>query len=450
MQNFFQIIFSFFCYNILTDKICVNHHFFMKRTILFLPFFFTALLSFSQIQVKGTYTTYKEAVGLDNIYIFSKIDNSSEIHYTSKNEASVVKWYSFLNGMKTELTNVSTLSATETYIDPANNMGYIVSVDGVETSRFWVFDYSQYLPGINSMLASDGEIPCENIVLNLAGNVPEFSYQNTGGGIFKIDRFFDIIYNTLEWDKDKKDWKTIEKTENVILPRPVISVPTPFTNTVFTVKGDQFASLLGLVEQTVVTPEYETKAVKCNITSITSIREAKNENERPDNETKLEGSAPLDIQFYSNPTPNVNSYFWTIYKNNEKIVARSEKDHIYTFSEAGNYDIKLIVSNGICTDSSSVKVVVSTSSIFAPSIFTPNNDEFNDEFRVAYRSIVEFSCTVYNRWGRIVYSWTDPAKGWDGKINGKNAAEGTYFYIINAKGSDDKVYKLKGHINLLR
>ena len=83
-------------------------------------------------------------------------------------------------------------------------------------------------------------------------------------------------------------------------------------------------------------------------------------------------------------------------------------------------------------------------------------DGMDDEFRVAYKSIVSFKAVVYNRWGREVFRWTDPGKGWDGYIGGKLANPGPYYYIIEAEGSDkdadgkNRQYKLKGDINLLR
>jgi hypothetical protein len=60
--------------------------------------------------------------------------------------------------------------------------------------------------------------------------------------------------------------------------------------------------------------------------------------------------------------------------------------------------------------------------------------------------------------------WTNPTKGWDGKINGVDATPGPYFYVIKANGSDYDPkstpnatthrrigeYLLKGDINLLR
>ena len=79
---------------------------------------------------------------------------------------------------------------------------------------------------------------------------------------------------------------------------------------------------------------------------------------------------------------------------------------------------------------------------------------------VAYKSLLGFECWVSNRWGRKVFYWNDPTKGWNGKIGGADAAEGPYFYIIKATGygldpkkHDPKLKStiiLKGDINLLR
>ena len=91
-------------------------------------------------------------------------------------------------------------------------------------------------------------------------------------------------------------------------------------------------------------------------------------------------------------------------------------------------------------------ITISESYLAVPNVFTPNGDGKNDEFRVAYRSLREFHCWVYNRWGKLVYEWTDPAKGWDGMIGGRPAAEGAYYYVIRALGTDaakDAAYTMK-------
>ena len=119
-------------------------------------------------------------------------------------------------------------------------------------------------------------------------------------------------------------------------------------------------------------------------------------------------------------------------------------------------------------------VNVAESYLRVPNFFTPGGSCPNAEFRVAYRSLKEFHIWVYNRWGKLVYESTDPEKGWDGRINGKLAADGAYFYVVRALGTDANrnnyislkasynkkkandpesvlgVYQLSGDINLLR
>ena len=200
--------------------------------------------------------------------------------------------------------------------------------------------------------------------------------------------------------------------------------------------------------------EYLTNAVishlKTNVTSRDQQTGNNNEGDFPSSKTPINFSAPIDVQFLSNANPATQFYNWGIYKDSKLVITRSEKEHRYSFTEAGTYQVKLTVSNSICSFTDSLTVIVSESALYVPNVFTPNGDGLNDEFRVAYKSLLTFQCWVFNRWGRQVYYWTDPMKGWDGNINGKKATPGPYFYVIKATGSDKKVYKLKGDINLLR
>ena len=115
-----------------------------------------------------------------------------------------------------------------------------------------------------------------------------------------------------------------------------------------------------------------------------------------------------------------------------KVGARMFRGEIEIWLKNG----KLTVINEFCTFSDSVDITIVSSDLQVPDFFTPNGDGANDEFRVAYKSLKTFNGIIYSRWGRKVFQWTDPAKGWDGNINGRPAAEGGYFYIINAVGTD--------------
>jgi gliding motility-associated-like protein len=81
-----------------------------------------------------------------------------------------------------------------------------------------------------------------------------------------------------------------------------------------------------------------------------------------------------------------------------------------------------------------------------PNIFSPNGDGLNDVFFIKHRGYKELSLTVFNRWGNKYYETTKPEEGWAGL----DAQEGTYFYVITGKGTDDKVFETKGYFMLVR
>jgi gliding motility-associated-like protein len=130
-----------------------------------------------------------------------------------------------------------------------------------------------------------------------------------------------------------------------------------------------------------------------------------------------------------------------------------EEELRYTFDRTGTYYVRLNVSdyNNNCSEISETFIIsVSESFIEAPNYFTPNSStDVNDEFKVSYQSINKFKCSIFNRWGNLVYEFYDPSLGWDGKKDGKLVPPGVYFYEIEADGSDGIKHNLKGDINLL-
>ena len=81
-----------------------------------------------------------------------------------------------------------------------------------------------------------------------------------------------------------------------------------------------------------------------------------------------------------------------------------------------------------------------------PNAFSPNADGVNDIFRIPANvtfQLEEFS--VFNRWGKKVFSTTEISKGW----NGNNAVNGTYVYVITGK-LDGKRTVFKGAFVLAR
>jgi gliding motility-associated-like protein len=409
----------------------------------------------AQITGVGKFQIYNTFSGIDYLVIFNGIDNNSEISYNGN--GNIILWYKY-----SDRTNpISNLK----YITPEDNTGYILDVDGKKYS-IWVFDYREHLPEITSVQpATAQENDCENLKISIAIAHTNMVYESLTGRKYTVDRFFNLEYQTLEWSEGDKKWidkKVIVETQ---LPVSALNIDAPLRDTHFIVSGDQFAADLGLEPVSYTSTLYQAKAVRCKITTTTSERTEKNEAERPD-KTSLSGSSPLDVAFESNGNVPITTFYrWEIKKNGQTIISRNDQNHRYVFVESGTYNVVLRVSNSNqCAYSDSVTINISTSALQVPNVFTPNGDGLNDEFRVGYKSLKSFECWVYNSWGRKVYYWNDPQKGWDGKISGRDAAPGPYFYVIRAYGTDfdpkserDKVtkrrvgeYLLKGDINLLR
>jgi gliding motility-associated-like protein len=187
-----------------------------------------------------------------------------------------------------------------------------------------------------------------------------------------------------------------------------------------------------------------------------------------------QGEAPLEVSFH-NESVNAQRFEWYLYRDTTDIrlnevvtledsllgkrIYTGEYLSPYTYEHPGNYNVKLVVVNtmGInqCADTVSLEsyIVVDSSLVDVPNVFTPNGDGMNDIFKVKTRSLENFQGVILNRWGRKVYEWTDPQGGWDGRIHGKYATPGTYFYIITARGREKNNpprYVKKGAVMLIR
>ncbi len=111
-----------------------------------------------------------------------------------------------------------------------------------------------------------------------------------------------------------------------------------------------------------------------------------------------------------------------------------------------------------------VVYITPTSLLNVPNVITPNGDGVNDMFPIdptngdffpfEIRNIKSFKGQVFNRWGQLVYEWTQPLGGWEGRaLSGVPVEPATYYYVIDAIGIDgdnETEYKLKGNVLVVR
>jgi gliding motility-associated-like protein len=128
----------------------------------------------------------------------------------------------------------------------------------------------------------------------------------------------------------------------------------------------------------------------------------------------------------------------------------------YVFRDTGFQKVKLYISNKYgCRDSIFKEVYVKPEiRFFMPNAFTPNNDGLNDEFKgsgflYGFRS---FNLTVWNRWGELIFSTTNPEDGWNGKKNniGEYAPDGIYLYEVNLIGPHGEPTIIRDVVTLYR
>lgn len=108
------------------------------------------------------------------------------------------------------------------------------------------------------------------------------------------------------------------------------------------------------------------------------------------------------------------------------------------------------VTAGGCTDISCLEIIVLNASLLEiPNVFTPNGDGVNDIFHTQGINITSYNINIFNRWGESVFKSDDVSKGWDGTLSGKAVPDGTYLFLLEAKGADDVIYKKTGHVTLI-
>ncbi|MVM34753.1 T9SS type B sorting domain-containing protein [Spirosoma sp. HMF4905] len=92
--------------------------------------------------------------------------------------------------------------------------------------------------------------------------------------------------------------------------------------------------------------------------------------------------------------------------------------------------------------------------VYVPDVFTPNNDGINDTLAIFLRTSASssFSLKIYNRWGSLIFTSTDPAHKWDGNYAGVACASGTYSWVIAYRSGTSPRNEIvrTGHVLLMR
>ena len=103
----------------------------------------------------------------------------------------------------------------------------------------------------------------------------------------------------------------------------------------------------------------------------------------------------------------------------------------YIFDIPATYKLE-VTNNFECVAKDKITVLEGCEpTLFLPDVFTPNDDNINDDFKITPAYITDFDFKVFNRWGELVFNSKNPEIKWDGRFKGKIYGNQLYPYTIN-------------------
>ena len=424
-------------------------------SLLMLALAVRAQVSFQYSEKPVMEITPDKNTGLNKIYVLYD-GGGVQMKYTAKSTLTPVTWYKYEElggGYAEEVTDV-VRNGAETYVPQVETeCGYIIE-EGTDRTYIWVVDYGQHVLRLNS-IETEPASDCGTVTLHVNGGGEDIVYYTITGVRKTLSRDITIDFNTLTWDESKLEWIQTPTTETEENFKSTIVLPAPYCNTTFTISGDRFLKFWH-EGQTKESDTYDTNAVDIRAYARQETREIDNEKTEETGEI-LGGSAPANIIFEAYCSDAVVHKEWQMATDpnfNDIVLRLSGELTDQTFEEAGTTYWRFIGSNGdgSCEAISDTYTVnIGESELLCPNVFSPGVTEgVNDVWKVSYKSIIEFKCVIFNKWGNKIIELNDPSQGWDGTYKGKLVKPGVYYYVLEARGSDGKVYKKGGDINIIR
>lgn len=131
-----------------------------------------------------------------------------------------------------------------------------------------------------------------------------------------------------------------------------------------------------------------------------------------------------------------------------------DQDVKHTYADTGTFVITQIVMNQYgCRDTALHEVRINGEpTIFIPNAFTPDGNGINDVFLPKMFGVREFSMTIYNRWGDLIFVSNDSEIGWNGKVDGigETVKDDMYIYKIYIRDLKGNPRIFKGKITVIK
>lgn len=121
-----------------------------------------------------------------------------------------------------------------------------------------------------------------------------------------------------------------------------------------------------------------------------------------------------------------------------------ESGQFATINEEGVYFVTVEDQYG-CTGSDTIIIEMDYG---VPNFFSPNGDGINDTWEInILQNYPEATISIYDRFGKLLYSFRGGDSGWDGTYAGHAIQQGTYWYMIDFHGARKPI---TGHLTIVR
>lgn len=161
---------------------------------------------------------------------------------------------------------------------------------------------------------------------------------------------------------------------------------------------------------------------------------------------------PHQLQAFSTVTPA--SITWS---NSGSL---SCTDCLYPLATPFNttvYTLQVTSGDGCLASDSLTVYVIKNRNIYAPNVFSPDNDGLNDHFNLytdkGARQIRFMR--IYSRWGELVFEKNnfqpnELSNGWDGLFEGRLMPPGVFVWTAEIEYFDDEVVRAQGDVTIVR
>lgn len=158
------------------------------------------------------------------------------------------------------------------------------------------------------------------------------------------------------------------------------------------------------------------------------------------------------VEFTNNSTGAV-AYAWDFGDGTTATTTNGQHEFPHT---PGSYTVTLTATNAFgCSDQATFVITVKENQfIYVPNSFTPDGDEYNNLFQPVIEAGFDeqnYSFTIYDRWGELLFESHDVDRGWDGTYHDKLVQSGVYIWHIRIKNKRNDEYQVfEGHVVVLR